>query len=487
MGEARTLSITLTNQASCNLFIELQMQASESSTEAGQSADDVNKILSECFRFDHKRGIVNGKSKMKVNITFKPSCRFQFETTLVCVAREKMPKDLQAQVKQSRSLKTNAPKGMEEKASIQIKCKGDYPLLRFTDVRNDHVSIANLWERFEMTKMNKELLQPLNQAEFFFNNSDKTNASNEELMAGLRQFSWDFGKVPIRNGSKPRKIILTIKNVGGVPADFRFKLPNDNEIEMEAWADPGEPTAEQAFEKHILSKRIFTIEPRVGSLAPGEQTDCAVFYYPKEVLKHHLNVFFQITNGKPLLLRFEGETLQRRAQLQMLKHTYVLPPVPIGLEWPITYPIEIKNLGITKLKYQIDTAALEDLNEGNFDFKIFEIQNPEGTLSAGDTQYIYTLFRPLEAKEYAVDLPIKISDIEGPSPHSHVLKLRGKGYHPEEAQLPVEVPFYEDLPKCRAYVGEEGQMAAFSYESIDFGDLEHGQVANRFVILYNLN
>jgi hypothetical protein len=51
-------------------------------------------------------------------------------------------------------------------------------------------------------------------------------------------------------------------------------------------------------------------------------------------------------------------------------------------------------------------------------------------LAANDTQYIYTLFRPLEAKEYSVDLPIKISDIEGPSPHSHILKLRASGYHP---------------------------------------------------------
>ena len=42
---------------------------------------------------------MNGKSKMKVNITFKPSCRFQFETTLVCAAREKMPKELTAAVK----------------------------------------------------------------------------------------------------------------------------------------------------------------------------------------------------------------------------------------------------------------------------------------------------------------------------------------------------------------------------------------------------
>lgn len=30
-------------------------------------------------------------------------------------------------------------------------------------------------------------------------------------------------------------------------------------------------------------------------------------------------------------------------------------------------------------------------------------------------------------------------------------------------------------------------MAAFSYESIDFGELESGQISNRFVILYNLH
>ena len=45
-------------------------------------------------------------------------------------------------------------------------------MLRFTDVRNDQVSIANLWERFQLTKMNKELLLPLTGSELAFNNSD---------------------------------------------------------------------------------------------------------------------------------------------------------------------------------------------------------------------------------------------------------------------------------------------------------------------------
>ena len=121
----------------------------------------------------------------------------------------------------------------------------------------------------------------------------------------------------------------------------------------------------------------------------------------------------------------------------MLKHTYVFPPVPIGLEWPITTPVEIKNLGIAKLKYQIDTTSLEELNRKNHDFRIFEIQNPEGTLKTNETQHIYMLFRPLEAKQYSLDLPIKVQDIEGPSADSYFLRIRGQGYHQKE-NAPVE-------------------------------------------------
>ena len=88
-----------------------------------------------------------------------------------------MTKELSASMKlqKSQGIGLNREVGYEEKASIKIHCKGDYPLLRFTDVRNDQVSIANLWERFMLTKMNKELLLPLSQAEITFNNSDQTN------------------------------------------------------------------------------------------------------------------------------------------------------------------------------------------------------------------------------------------------------------------------------------------------------------------------
>jgi len=71
-----------------------------------------------------------------------------------------------------------------------------------------------------MTKMNKDLLNPLNESEKVFNNSDQTNQSLDDLIRNLTVFDWDFGKIPIKYGSKARKVTLTIKNIGGVEANW---------------------------------------------------------------------------------------------------------------------------------------------------------------------------------------------------------------------------------------------------------------------------
>ena len=42
----------------------------------------------------------------------------------------------------------------------------------------------------------------------------------DDLIRNLTVFNWDFGKIPIKYGSKPRKITLTLKNIGGVQATW---------------------------------------------------------------------------------------------------------------------------------------------------------------------------------------------------------------------------------------------------------------------------
>ena len=71
-----------------------------------------------------------------------------------------------------------------------------------------------------MTNMNENLLQHLNEWEKVFNNSENSNQSMDDLISNLTVFDWDFGKIPIKYGSKPRKITLTLKNIGGVDAQW---------------------------------------------------------------------------------------------------------------------------------------------------------------------------------------------------------------------------------------------------------------------------
>jgi len=196
------MQATVYNRSNCNIYVELKM-APKNDKQGGKSKysseelNNLQKVLFENFQFDTPRGIINAKSKKTISITFNPQLRFDFDINLVCVARQRMDKDVQAGVSQ----RADYNEKIIEKSYITVKAKGDYPLIRFEDVRNDSVSIANLWERFTMTEMNKNLLDPLNEWEKIFNNSENSNQSMDELISNLTVFNWDFGKIPI-NGTK---------------------------------------------------------------------------------------------------------------------------------------------------------------------------------------------------------------------------------------------------------------------------------------------
>jgi len=136
----------------------------------------------------------------------------------------------------------------------------------------------------------------------------------------------------------------------------------------------------------------------------------------------------QILNGKPLVIHLKGMTvalmkgkwLKRSNALGMLtlrKNTFTLPNVPIGLLLPLTFPIEINNVGTANVSYKIQTREITPgynlqnrlfLNARNF--KIFDVKNQQGTLNPGERQYLYCLFRPLEQKVYEFLIIISVFD-----------------------------------------------------------------------------
>ena len=72
------------------------------------------------------------------------------------------------------------------------------------------------------------------------------------LESRLKNYEWNLGYVSAKWKDRPRKVIITVRNFGGTALDYVFKFPSDNKVEEELWADPGEPTEEEAYEKAIL-------------------------------------------------------------------------------------------------------------------------------------------------------------------------------------------------------------------------------------------
>jgi hypothetical protein len=60
----------------------------------------VNEIVTNNFQFDFNKGVINSLSKKQVKITFKPTCRFDFNLKLCCNARENATKELVASMRE---------------------------------------------------------------------------------------------------------------------------------------------------------------------------------------------------------------------------------------------------------------------------------------------------------------------------------------------------------------------------------------------------
>jgi hypothetical protein len=203
--------------------------------------------------------------------------------------------------------------------------------------------------------------------------------------------------------------------------------------------------------------------------------------------KHFLDVVLQIVNGKPLLINFRGMTLApMEGLLAVRKDSYRLPDVPLGSLFPVSFPIEINNVGSISVSYraEIKNQSTEDQNEKMSKYKILDIKNPSGGLNSNEKQYIYLLFRPLEAKRYLFNIKVHVFDLYKTFQELN-LKIEGFGYS-KKPPAKKESELME-IPKQRSLVSPIGSNVFFSIEEIDFGELEPGASQYRIIILYNLS
>ena len=461
--------------------------------------NDDNKELAKQITLDFTEGLLNSFCKKEISVIFAPTTRAEVNLTIDIFAYEHLskennenPNENNENPNENEEIEEEEKKNPSEmnlklKCSIVIKAKGDYPLIKIVDIRNNETSSSKLWKSFNVDLANTELQKNLTDEET--NYAKNKNKKIEDITNSLKRIRLDFGKHIFKkhNIENFQDVYLTLKNMGGVSSEFYFKFPDDINIRREIWMDPVEPTSNDKVEYHVLKEKIFSIEPRKAKLQPNETINIRLRYNIKERGQHRLRIIFQIVNGKPLIFELFAETYSDKVGIihipqQLIDFSYV----PIGYMDYIARPIELRNISNVKIKYYINKTQIKMFNENNDNFEIFKLINGEGTIGPGENGFLICYFRPLTDKEYKLDLMVQYSDEA--NVYGKSISIIGRGFHPLKISPPKIISPFNGMPNNvinPKFNGERIQNCGFNIEELDFGNLSLNKSKNKTFILYN--
>lgn len=125
--------------------------------------------------------------------------------------------------------------------------------------------------------------------------------------------SYKFEFSPATIGSPKQTIFVQLRNNGYLPTELRIHLPNEKQLDLEAWCDEEEPSAEQNRLICIIEElKLFSIEPRHATLLPGACCTMTITYQHsslKYLGEHNLPLRVFLSQGKQFVIDLVGRTI----------------------------------------------------------------------------------------------------------------------------------------------------------------------------------
>ena len=311
--------------------------------------------------------------------------------------------------------------GYVMKGSAQVKVKAHYPLLRFVNIKNNVLSVSSLWEKFQISKLNRELAKPLTEFE-------KRNQLNKIVLfdrtrdedATDRKFLWDFGYLHNSKRKNPREILTNIQNFGGTELEWRIKMEDDAEFDL---GRRGGATS-NGWRSSRNDDSLFEIYPLSGILQPGERQEILLRYHPrlndegyekngeKRIEEEHrMKAYMSIMNGKAVEITLMGRTISSIVGKLVMKTSEVtLPRIPTNLVLPVIIPVPLLNIGANSVKFAIDRADFFRRNRISPEKGEIDLDNTESTLSSMEKKNLLVLFKPREQKVYRFKAKLRVFD-----------------------------------------------------------------------------
>ncbi|ORX51756.1 hypothetical protein BCR36DRAFT_287578 [Piromyces finnis] len=452
--------------------------------------DPKETILNEIAKGDYQLSSHAGRNlKLRLNLKEEENYKYRIYYTLNSYQNKNDENKINTVLK---------PRSKEKKYFLmEITAQGVYPSVWINDISSDGYVKSLLWELFDINNFNtlvrkifidKELNNEIEENKALIDrNNFESNVNN-----CMSQVLFQYGSTIV--GSPCTDIYVNFNNNGVVPIEWKYQFPNDLQNDIEKWAK-GEVTSEEQLRLNmILDNQLFSITPKNGYLLPGESLNVKFSYKHDIVGTHKLPVILKIQNGsitetKDLIITLSGCTIPLNKKYIMFPSmSYRFKDVSISTIYPPIQHYFLRNCGSTSIEYMIDTSPLEKLKKENYNFEILKCINSTGIINPGETQYTEWIFKPLEAKEYSVDIPIHIKDGQ-----TKVITFTGKGVRytmPYANDVDLQDPLKDennDNISQKQLLKIPNQIVVLSDERIHFGHVPTGSILRRVITIQNIS
>ncbi|XP_053184754.1 cilia- and flagella-associated protein 65 [Scomber japonicus] len=466
VGSYQSIDVPLVNNSPCPVSFCLSVQ------QILQDEEHIYDPKTEpsALQLDCEKATIASRSKMLLRSTVRPRRRAQYLWTI------------SYQTLDSSGFVSSPPQ-----AVCEVRTKGVFPTLQVIDaVCSGSVGRLNklhLWKLFSLDSLNEHLLSNPSTVELTYRTPTRHSLRSCPSTFTKVLLDFSFSSAPLN--SHPSTIVLMFHNPGSIPVDWTFLFPEDQQIELEYWAETGEFSSTELYHMKVQDNQLFSIYPRSGTLLPGQQRAVHFSYSHDFAGTDQFPIVFKLSYGREILLNFQGVTVERdRPYLHFASNQHVLTSVTIGDLTPPSQVYELYNGGAVPVHYDVDTAVLSQLQVDNFNHPVLCCLNPEGLVLPGHTAMLEFIFSPLEAKMYYMDVPIHIQD-----GGSTLVRFEGCGL--DSPTLGSSNPFKCSEAKppvpCVQRVPFPGQMVLLSEDSVSLGNIPVYSRCSRIFFLTNVS
>ncbi|XP_040609232.1 cilia- and flagella-associated protein 65 isoform X3 [Mesocricetus auratus] len=455
-------SLVLLNDGNCTLYYRLVLEQ--------HRPKGLNNDPCAALEFDHLEGTMPPHSQDTIYLTACPKTRSQYSWTIsYCLLSHR-----DSVVGKTQEL-------------CQVSLAAVYPLLSILDACSlgsaEGITRKHLWHLFSLDTLNSYLTRDPTPRELTYKVPTRHSVSHTPPVFTPLKLDFNFGAAPLNAPSSV--VLLLLKNSGLVSLDWAFLFPSDQQLDLDLWAEQAELSCTELHQMRAEDNCLFSINPKSGSLRPGQEQMVEFKYSHLFIGTDRLPVLFKVSHGREILLHFIGVTVrpeQKYVHFTSTTHRFI--PVPIGDTLPPRQIYELYNGGSVPVTYEVQISVLSQVQEKNFDHPIFCCLNPKGEIKPGTTARILWIFSPIEAKTYTVDVPIHILGW-----NSAVICFQGVGYDPYV--MGDTAPFHNisswDNSSIYSRLMIPGQNVFLSQSHVSLGNVPVQSKCSRLIFLNNIS